>query len=671
MGKKAEKKKIRKKFIRWFVMVAVVLILILFSGQLFESTQIMNKLDYNIVLNEDGSATITETWDVYTRYTNTLFRNFKKSDKFGDITDVKVIDLQTGMNLLQINEEMYHVTKNCFYALDISPKVFEIAWGIGMDNRSGTKKYQICYTVTNVLTDYKDCQEFYWMLLNKDNGIPVKRVTGTIKFPEGVKNRDNLKAWGHGPLNGNIEIVSNDTIKFTVDDLPRGKMLEVRAVTTEKMFNIDTSKTNNYNYLNKIINEETKWSDESNSKAKVFYVVVIIIYILAIIRNIILAIKAYKISKKKDDGIIHRDLKYFRDIPREDRATPAEATYLYFFNKDTDTIVAHQADTVSAIILNLALKKYISLRTEEEKVYVDILKNSEGLNQDEEAIYKIIEGTKKQEAGEFEISKINGFAKKHYDKYSLLINRMVNESRESLYKEKLVDKANRKLYNKAKNAEAIYSFLKGTLEFLIIGFLIGLIPTFEKVYIDIFSIGFKAKFIVISLILLPLIVTSLIKLKMRAKTQSKIAILTQKGTEEQEEWKALAKYMTEFSLLKEREVPELALWEKYLVYATAFGIADKVIEQMKAKYPEVFVEEYWKDEEIEKYQVLNFATHNIVYHLDNYNPINSLSNSTKQAYKTSLAEIARHTSSSGSGGGGGFSGGGGGRWWRWPEWDGR
>ncbi len=39
--------------------------------------------------------------------------------------------------------------------------------------------------------------------------------------------------------------------------------------------------------------------------------------------------------------------------------------------------------------------------------------------------------------------------------------------------------------------------------------------------------------------------------------------------------------MEEFSLLKEKEIPHLVLWEKFLVYATAFGIADKVIKQLK------------------------------------------------------------------------------------------
>ena len=236
---------------------------------------------------------------------------------------------------------------------------------------------------------------------------------------------------------------------------------------------------------------------------------------------------------------------------------------------------------------------------------------------------------------------------------------MVNESRESIYKQNLVDKANKKQYTKAKNAEWKYSFVSGTVQFLIISLLIGLLPTFNRAYILMFGIGFKETFLVDFLIALPFIATILLKLKFRAKTQDKIAVLTQEGTEEQEKWKGLAKFLKEFSLIKEREVPELAIWEKYLVYATVFGIADKAIEQMKAKYPEVFVEEYWKDEQMENYQVLRFATYNTIYYPNNeHSSIRSLSKSTTQAYKTSLTEIAMHNASSGSGGGGGFSGGG-------------
>lgn len=657
---------IKKLLKRCTIMAIIIVILILFSGNLFSKKQIMNKLDYDITLNEDGSATIIETWDIYMSHTNTLFRTFEKSNKFGDITDVNVKDLTTGKNLKQIYREMYHVTDNCFYALDINRREFEVAWGTGMESKMGTKRYEFSYTITDVVTDYKDCQEFYWKLLDESNQIPVNKVTGTIKMPDKIKNIENLKAWGHGPLNGNIEINSNNIIKFTVDKLNKNKMLEVRAITAEEQFEVSQFKKRNYRYLQSIINEEMEWSEKANNKAYVFWIIVIGIYTSIIIVNVCKIVKYYKTSKRKDDGIIHRELKYFRDIPREETATPGEAAYLYYFKKSNLHMQSEQANIVSATILNLALKEYITLRVDKEDVFIKVVKSPTGLKRDELSVYNILKETGGE--SEFKIDEINKFAKNKYSKYSYYINSVVNASRESLYKLKLIDKKNQKEYNKTQNAVFKFIFLRGCVEFILTGFLIGLIPFFNKAYVYMFGIGFVPEFLTISLILLPIISALLIKFKLCEKTRNKIAVLTQAGTEEKEEWKGLAKYIEDFSMIDEKEVPSLVIWEKYLVYATAFGIADKALEQMRSKYPEVFVEEYWQDENIEKYKIVNFATNNIIYNISGTS-IDTISRSTEKAYQTSLSEIARHSSSSGSGGGGGgFSGGGGGRRRRRPEW---
>lgn len=50
----------------------------------------------------------------------------------------------------------------------------------------------------------------------------------------------------------------------------------------------------------------------------------------------------------------------------------------------------------------------------------------------------------------------------------------------------------------------------------------------------------------------------------------------------------LRKYLLDFSLISERGTNELALWKEYLVYATLFGIADKVCENFATVYPDFF-----------------------------------------------------------------------------------
>ena len=52
-----------------------------------------------------------------------------------------------------------------------------------------------------------------------------------------------------------VELINAGYDVVIVDNLSSGRMLEVRTVTTDKMFDIDSSKTKDYKYLNQILDE--------------------------------------------------------------------------------------------------------------------------------------------------------------------------------------------------------------------------------------------------------------------------------------------------------------------------------------------------------------------------------------------------------------------------------
>jgi len=65
----------------------------------------------------------------------------------------------------------------------------------------------------------------------------------------------------------------------------------------------------------------------------------------------------------------------------------------------------------------------------------------------------------------------------------------------------------------------------------------------------------------------------------------KYILLTQFGEDEYAKWRALYNFLTSETLMSERTIIELPMWEKYLVYATAFGISEKVIKALKIRCP--------------------------------------------------------------------------------------
>ena len=71
---------------------------------------------------------------------------------------------------------------------------------------------------------------------------------------------------------------------------------------------------------------------------------------------------------------------------------------------------------------------------------------------------------------------------------------------------------------------------------------------------------------------------------------------TQAGEEEAERWDAFRRYLSDFPRLQEAPPATLALWERYLVYGIAFGIAERVLQGAQLHMPEALHEAssiYW------------------------------------------------------------------------------
>ncbi len=104
-------------------------------------------------------------------------------------------------------------------------------------------------------------------------------------------------------------------------------------------------------------------------------------------------------------------------------------------------------------------------------------------------------------------------------------------------------------------------------------------------------------------------------------------------------WINLKKFLEEFSLMSEYPPDSVIVWEEFLVYATAFGIADKVEKALKQLVPK----EQWEMQ----------SNHSLMYGAYGY----GLGYNIGSIRNVALQTVAKASSGSG---GGGFSGGAGG-----------
>lgn len=596
------------------------------SNNLYASSDLnLKSLDYDVQLNSDGTMDVVETWNIEIEDTNTLFKTFEvDKTKYKEIADVEVVEINgngTKNSFTEIYEEQYHVDKDCFYALINSDGKFEIAWGAHAKNT--TKKYQISYTVIDAVKNYNDCSEWYWQFISTESAIPADVVTGTVKLPTQVTNIDDLKVWAHGPSNGNIERYSEDTVKFKVENLSSKVMLETRIVVPNEIFFLNDNEVN-IDKLDDILEEEQRWADEANRKREMAKISIYVFYAFSALIAIFFLTKIKKYNKVlKETPKLEPETKvdYYREFPDESE-TPAGVAFLYYFG--VTGISNNIPKVISATMLDLCLKQYLSFEIlDEKKKQIKIIlnnnKNIEELPEDEKYIYNIFETIANDETNSFTIKEFEKYIKKHSNSMLAKFQKIEDKA-----KEKEQNKGN---YDKDIVQQATNWSIKGTL-----------------------YIVFAIFFIFAILPVIPLIINAVYCFKI----YSRLNRLTQKGINEKELWVGLKKYMEDFSMIDKKEVPELVLWEKYLVYATVFGIADKVLKQLKVVYPQITDTNYMTTHGY-TYMYLMYSIGN------NGNFINSISTSINNTYSSI-------NYSSGGGSGGGFSGGGGRRWRRRPEW---
>ena len=610
-----------------FLVLIFTLMMILMLTTKSNASLYLNELDFDAQINSDGSMDVTETWNIRVSDTNTLYKTFSLDEsKYTGIQNVTVSE--NGRNFTKTNNWAYHLTKDYYFGGINNDGNFEIAWGVGLDDSSATKTYKISYTVVDAISKYNDCAELYWQFLGSSFEINANTIKGTIKLPEKASSKDDIRVWGHvKTLNGEIYATDLDKVEFTLDNYSGGNYVEVRiAMPPEIVGNI--ARTYNTYELTNIINEETEWAEQANRERELAQqtenAIAAVVVVIAIIVSILLikqAIKNKKILKETKKMVPTQELEYFREIPSKD-SNPADAVFLY--NDGREISMNEFGNVFSATLLNLNLKGYFKIRVEKNEKGKEIItiakteKDLSTLEYEELKIAKFVEGAMGGR-GEVTIKALQKYIGNHTSTVTTL---MQDTAKETKNKNKNLGKYDEETADKKNKYTGITVLYLTIIPFLFVALAIEPISTL----------------VVMALLLLNAII--LIRINKR------ISKLTQKGFDEREKWKGLKKYMQDFSLLNEKEVPALAVWEEYLVYATAFRIAARVIKQLKLVYPEIE-------------QTGNFDTASYIYLMSHTDFNSSFNNAINSSFTSAM--------SSGSGAGGGFSGGGGGGRRRRPE----
>lgn len=633
-----------KKTIQVFFIIVITMmfgIMINNESQANSNNLYLNELSFKVLIEEDGDLTVEEEWNIQIKNTNTLFKTFEMdSSKHGKITNVTVADITRGKKQLkEIDTLMHHVTKDCYYGLTNNDGDFEIAWGVGMDSSVGNRTYLIRYTVKDAIKQYSDYSELYWQFVGKDFAVDAKKIKGEIHAEMTSSEAQDIKVWGHTEdLNGTIYLTSDNVIMFEINNFKNGKFVEIRTLIPNNLVENVTRKEN-IEILPTVLKEEEKWANDANFRRTIGNIIPIIITVITLSGGIAIIIwLIIKIIRALKKIVTLKPLKpsqeiiYYRELPRNN-VTSLEALYIYGERK-RKLDGSELGKVFSATIMDLVLKGKLTFivdstdKKDGTKIGIPDKANFlKDLSSDERNFAKIVlEATSKYKKDEITLKELQKYIKSiPAEELQNMPESLHIKMIDKLSKKGIIDKDNFKNYKKVNNRLGVYIFI--AILVIIFQFSFTLLPNS-----------------IINIIKITIIVLAIVNIILTKQELKRIAVYTQEGVDESAKWKGLKKYMKEFSLLKEKEVPDIVIWEKFLVYATVFGISDKVLKQLKVVYPNI--------EEIT--MAGNYTYMNVMINTN-------FARSFSSAVSTSMSSAY----SSASGSGGGFSGGGGGG--RWPE----
>jgi len=661
----------------------------------------LTDVDYTAILHDDPSGSahveITEylTFDVHAASMLNPFKELWRELPEEYVDGLKVTyDVKSVTQILDNGEEIPYTETSKMYWEDYDyTKDSTMYWhhsdgsGIYPDNDESVLIYipwtyrekltfKIVYSMNNAALKYNDCSELYLSMYSGDTIEKLNSYKAQILIPNDIMPT-TYHAYTFGTANSRIPFTKSSSINpgyqtFSIN-LDKSELkfnrhnryIEFCLLAYGKDRHIFTQYApdnwySDENVLDECIAENEYYATQ-NQKYNTYKKILLVSSIIISLLIIITAIRKHKKIKEKYKLYEPEvDYKYFRDIPQD--LDPIFASELVFMKDPFDPNKEKQEE-YAAVLLSLVRKQYVKIekystypKWTDQNTFIsieptDTFVSSSNLigspNYSQEPIYTTINKntgdtlspltTSERLYLELLLRHLNGSNAISIKNFQEKLDSDYEHTKafvKDIEKKPILESGVMEGYFQTVNYDEPRKKLNISAKLsLALGLILLFIVNWNS-YFTPMGLCFGAYTI--------LGITLIWKYFYLTIKASNSVLFTQYGINEQAKWIGLYNFLNSETLIKEKEIHDLVLWEKYLIYATAFGISEKVIKAIKINAVNL---------NIDNSRVLN---RNSYIHSHSYR-------STSRSFGRSL-----HTSSRGGGfgghgyGGGGRGGGGGG-----------
>ena len=422
-------------------------------------------------------------------------------------------------------------------------------------------KITYSYDMKNIVTLYNDVGSLQYKLWGEGWDSDVNKITANIHLPE---DKDIVYYLNPEYYNSSDSINGN-TINIVTKNIPKDKFYELQVLMPLNDFkNAQYAKHVDIPGKEQIMQKQADYKQSVGFWGNVFNILSTICIISPF--SLILVYLKYGREPKVDyNGIYERELPT-NDSPavvnallnRSSIGKPDmkgfEATIMDLIDRKVFKIIIEESEHTSDLILEFDESQYSELSIDEQKVF-DLL---------------------------------NTFAYDNKLNVSELSSELNNEYNGKLFSEKF-DEWKDIIEDECIGKDKLSEFFNNTgtrLSSLFTG--CGLVFAVLLFIIAIFSSHPAAKNAIFAAIFLGIIsvIVGLIP-------EDIFGHWTSEGRVYYLKWMNFKKFLKDNSLIKEHPPESIVIWNKYLVYGTALGVADEVYESMKLYKPDVYEDDYY------------------------------------------------------------------------------
>ena len=483
------------------------------------------------------------------------------------------------------------------------------------------RTFVIEYLVLDAVRLHTDVAELYWQFIGRNRSVDTEFMAVSLQLPPGAQ-AEEVRLWGHGPLRGEVRKISGEKLWWETPFLPRDRYLEGRVVFPPRLTPQAKVLTGRA-ALGSILAEEQRWADQRAAEQKqALYVLAA--SVVCTLLGWLAAWFIYRRYGRKFKSLL--EVEYYRELPGA--YSPAEAGYLH----EVGTL---KPQAISATFMDLARRGYVRMEPSTTPQTTDILvRQLKPFGEELRVHERLLLDFFFNQVGQLQPAVWFGALKQFRKADPQATKNFVDQFRTVV---ELAVEA-KGYFEKKRRAAKIAGWCAVIAAGLAMLFYGG--QEFA-----------------------PMLASALVAAAFTA-VALKSRHFTQKGQQQYDLWQAFRRFLTDFSNLDRAQLPQLILWEHYLVYAVALGVAAEVIRQLPFVYPELNdpgsnFGYYWGGMSHTRYDGAGVSQSSFAGLAGFSEVMGSLNDSWSSAVTAAVASGGSGGSSSGGGDGGGFSGGGG------------